>query len=249
MTHELSLSHQAEIDRLYALLQRRVDVLHAEYGHLPTPGDLPAKRDGWRTKGVYFVFEPGEIRSNNAGLRVVRVGSHSGQTSSIESRIVGEHAKDWGRSRLRMQVGAALLRKGKFDRHIDPADRNGWVEEWYRHIPAKRGRGKFGVHDRPKELHPTLHGLHSMVTRTIANMNIVWVEIPDKDQRLRLEKQCIMLLSNYHRQQTPIDPSSDLWLGNHAREEEIRASGVWNVQHVKKPHTPGFLDDYEKYFR
>lgn len=248
MSRELTLSLQAEIDRLYDLLQRRADALRAQYGHLPSPRDLPTKRDGWRTKGVYFVFEPGEQRSNNARLRVVRVGSHSGQTSSIESRIVGEHAKDWGRSRLRMQVGAALLRKGEFDRHINPADRDGWVEEWYRHIPAKRGRGKFGVHDRPKDLHPTLHGLHSIVTRAIANMNIVWVEIPDKEQRLRFEGQCTMLLSNYLRQHAPIDPSAVQWLGSHAREEEIRTSGLWSVKHVKKFHTPGFLGEFQKYF-
>jgi len=200
-------------------------------------------RNEWRTKGVYFFFEPGEKRAAPDAQRIVRIGSHRGETSSIESRIVGEHSVDWGRSVFRRHVGAALIRKGEFDSAIDSAEREPWARLWFSRVD----RGP--VHTDPKNLHPTLHPLHAIVTRTIGSMTLLWVEIPDRNERLELESQCIKLLSNYLRQEAPIDPPSDTWLGRHALREEVRRSGLWNQQHVKGGHIPGFLGRFEKAFR
>ncbi len=80
-------------------------------------------------------------------------------------------------------------------------------------------------------------------------MTLVWVEVADKTERLELEEQCIKLLSNYLRQRVPIDAPSRDWLGRYALCEEVQRSRLWNVKHVKKPHTPGFLAKVRQYFQ
>lgn len=237
-----NIRHQAEVDLLYELLQHRISAMRSRYGRIPTPRDLPTARNAWRAKGVYFFFEPGEKRATGDAQRVVRVGSHRSDRSSIERRVVGEHSIDWGRSVFRRHVGTALVRKGEFDSAIDGTGRERWAGLWFSSV------GQWPVHDHPNLLHPTLHALHPFVTATIGRMTLVWVEIPDRTDRLKLEEQCIKLLSNYLRAEAAIDPPSDGWLGRHALTEEVQKSGLWNVQHVKQPHTPGFLGRFQKYF-
>lgn len=235
----------AEVDRLYDLLASRRELIRSRYGRTPTVGDLPGSRDQWRTKGVYFIFEESEKRaeSHSETKRVTRVGSHSGRNSTIESRIVGEHAADWGRSVFRRLVGTALIRRGDFDHSIVPSDRDKWAETWYSR------QGQWAVQHDPKRLDPMLHALHPMVTSTISAMDVLWVEIDDRTERLELEKQCIMLLSNDQRAAASVDPASAGWLGHFALSEKVRASGLWNQQHVTKPHTEGFLSAFARYFR
>jgi len=233
-------AHQGEIDRFYELLDRRVCVISRIYGRIPTPGDLPTARDSWRTRGVYFCFERGENRTASAAQRVVRVGSHSGDHSTIESRIVGEHFPEWGRSVFRGHIGTALIRSGVFDSALSQADRDDRARGW--RAPVKGHK----AHTSPKHLHRTLHPLHPIVTQVIGDMTVVWVEIADR--RLELEKQCIRLLSNYLRHDHPIDPPSSTWLGRHALDEKVRRSGLWNVMHVGRLHTPGFLENFQQYF-
>ncbi len=242
MNSNARIADQSEVDRLYDLLQPRIDAMRSRYGRIPTPSDLPSHRNAWRTKGVYFFFEPGEKRATRDAQRIVRIGSHSGEASSIESRVVGEHSIDWGRSVFRRHLGTALIRKGEIDGAIDRAERERWAGLWFSRL------GQWAVHTHRDRLHPTLHPLHPIVTRTIRSMTLAWVEIPDRTERLELEKQCIKLLSNYLRSDAPIDPPSDGWLGRHALSEEVRKSGLWNMQHVKKPHTPGFLGHFQEYF-
>ena len=231
-----------EVDQLYQLLEGPSETLRSRYGRVPTPRDISSSRSAWGTKGVYFFFEAGEVRANHVAQRIVRIGSHRSDTASVERRIVLEHATDWGRSVFRRHVGTALIRKGAFDASIQPSDRDHWASAWYSHT------GGWPAHTRPSLLHPTLHPLHPIVTRTIADMTVVWVEILDKEDRLALEGQCISLLSNCLRQGTAIDPPSENWLGRYALSDEVRRSGLWNVQHAKRPHKDGFLEAYQRYF-
>ena len=242
MPSNLHFAQQEEVDRLYELLQPSINAIRSHFGRIPTPRDLPTARRDWGTKGVYFFFEPTDTRANSDELRIVRIGSHTGEKSSIESRVVGEHAKDWGRSVFRNHLGAALIRQKKFDNEIDSADREKWADLWSSSI------GSDTAHNDRNRLHPTLHSLHPIVTRTFASMTLVWVEIADKTERLELEEQCIRLLSNYLRQGAPIDAPSRDWLGRHSRHEEVRRSGLWNIKHVTKPHTPGFLTRFQQHF-
>ena len=43
-----------------------------------------------------------------------------------------------------------------------------------------------------------------------------------------------------------MDPPSDGWLGRHAASERVRASGLWNSDHVDEPCDPSFLDRLER---
>ena len=45
------------------------------------------------------------------------------------------------------------------------------------------------------------------------------------------------------------DPPSAQWLGRYACKEEIRDSGLWNVQMVNTPYDPGFLNLMEEWLR
>jgi hypothetical protein len=235
-------SLSSEVDRLYQLLEFPAQAIRSRYGRIPTPRDLSSTRTDWGTKGVYFIFEPGERRSSGDAERIVRVGTHLSDKTSIERRIVLDHATDWGLSVFRRHVGTALIREGAFDSEIPRAERDHWATGWFAVADG------WAVHANPARLDPALHPLHPIVTRVIANMTIVWVEIPSNKDRRDFESQCISLLSNYLRSETPIDPASPTWLGRHALKDEVRRSGLWNVQHVKKPHRPGFLESYEKYF-
>jgi hypothetical protein len=60
-----------------------------------------------------------------------------------------------------------------------------------------------------------------------------------------IEANAIGLLSN--RDRAPIDPPTPEWLGNFSPHPAIRASGLWNVQHVDERHDPVFLDLFERY--
>ncbi len=136
---------QQEVDQLYELLQLRINAISACYGRIPSPRDLPSARREWDTKGVYFFFESSETRGNGGEPRVVRVGSHTGAQSTIESRVVGEHAIDWGRSVFRNHLGSALIRQGSFDHAIDSSDREKWAQLW------SSSEGSFTAHNDRKD--------------------------------------------------------------------------------------------------
>jgi hypothetical protein len=173
----------------------------------------------------------------------VRVGTHSSDNASIESRVVGEHLKEWGRSVFRRHVGTALILRGDFDNSIHWAEREQLAASWYARVNG------WAVHADPRRLDRRLHELHPLVTEYIGSMSLIWVEIPDRTDRLEFERQCIRLLSNYSRSHAPVDPPSDDWLGRHALSSAIQISGLWNVHNVKSRHRPGFLDQFEKYYK
>ena len=232
-----------DVDEFYHLLDVRVATLTRRFsGRLPTAADLPLSKARWTEKGVYFFFEPGESRESGDAPRVVRVGSHTGGRSTVESRIVSEHAVDWGRSVFRRHVGGALIRSGRVDRFLPSTDRERWAQSW---IASRRKRA---VHHRRSELDPALHFLHSHVTGIVRQMTFVWVKVEELDTRLKLEKEVIRLLSNCHRACRVVDSASAAWLGRFAYPEEIRLSGLWNVQQVRRPPTPGFVRSFASYF-
>lgn len=57
--------------------------------------------------------------------------------------------------------------------------------------------------------------------------------------RLYIERNSIALLSNF--EQPPVDPASAHWLGRHCDRERVRASGLWNNNHVNETYDPAFL--------
>jgi len=68
----LSDQYARDLDEFYSLLQD-LKTLQGGYRYL---ADCTGK-SGWPEKGVYFFFEPGELRKSRNALRVVRVGTHA----------------------------------------------------------------------------------------------------------------------------------------------------------------------------
>jgi len=104
-----------DIQRLYELL----DWLEAGLGGKRTLGDSHGGML-WPQRGVYFFFEPGEVRTTSgSGLRVVRVGTHAlrgGSTTTLWDRL-RQHRGTVGGSR----PGGGNHRGSVFRRHVRTA--------------------------------------------------------------------------------------------------------------------------------
>jgi hypothetical protein len=110
------MSRLADLERFYVLIDR----LSSRLGGTRTLADLRSFRD-WPPRGVYFFFEPGEVRRESGeGFRITRVGTHAlgdGSRSSLRQRL-GQHRggnSGGGNHRgsiFRLLVGQALLARG-----------------------------------------------------------------------------------------------------------------------------------------
>ena len=198
-------------------------------------------RMDWPKRGVYFFFEPGESRTTSGeGSRVVRVGTHALKTGSkttlwnrlsqhqgIQSSGAGNHRG----SVFRLHIGTALINRDKL---VGP-----YTATW--------SNGSSGSHEVRQEEKP----LEILVSNYIRNMPFLWLEIDDASspgsKRGVIERNTISLFSNFCEQSDPIDPASDNWLGKFAKSDDIKQSGLWNVNHVRECYDPTFLDLLEGY--
>ena len=221
----------------------RLDHLRRFYDCL---ADLEGRLDGtrklsecsshlsWPARGVYFLMEPGEIRSDSgSGLRVVRVGTHglkSGAKSTLWKRLAQHRGTTAGggnhrTSIFRLIVGTALIAR-------DGLDCPSWDNPGSAHQRAKASES------------PVEHA----VSAVIGSMPFLWLDVPDEPGRdsLRgyIERNAIALLSN--RRQRPLDSPSDGWLGRYCDREKVRTSGLWNSDHVDEEYDPGFLQAMER---
>jgi hypothetical protein len=219
-------SRRADLVRFYAVLNE----LEAKLGGTRRLFDCSG-RMGWPKRGVYFFFEPGEQRSDTGkGPRVVRVGTHA-LTASSRTKLWNRLSQHRGQSKsgggnhrvsiFRLIVGAALIKR---DRLTFPT--------W----------GKGNTADRDVR-----HGeldLERQVSQVIGNMRFMWLAIEDQagpdSHRGFVERNSIALLSNYDK--PALDPPSSAWLGHYCDRERVRASGLWNQNHVGETYDPVFLD-------
>lgn len=220
----------APVERLYALL----DDLAARTGG---PKELRAcgGRLPWPQRGIYFFFEPGEIRPDGR-LRVVRVGTHAlraGSRSTLWGRL-SQHRGNLAGSNpgggnhrgsiFRLHVGEALLA-----RDGDPA---GLAQTW--------GRGT----NATPEIRAREAEHECRVSAHIGSMPFLWVGIDDEpgplSDRGLIERSTIAMLSC-----ALTDPPSPTWLGHWANRPVIRSSGLWNVNHIGERPDPAALDRLE----
>jgi hypothetical protein len=217
-----------DIRRFYAILER----LAAHQGG-PLRLDCCPPRAVAASRGVYFFFEPGETRSESGpGPRVVRVGTHAlglGARSTLWSRLAQHRGSPRrGNQRgsiFRRHVGLALMAAG----------RTPVVDGWSKgssSTPEQR------TAERDAEI---------LVSQTIGAMSFLWLAVSDEpgplSDRGYVERNAIALLSS--AAVLTGDPPSPDWLGQHASAAEIRASGLWNVQHVGKAAEEDFLDRFD----
>jgi hypothetical protein len=191
---------------------------------------------GLPRRGVYFFMEDGEERSDTgAGPRIVRVGTHAlkaGSSTTLRTRLSqhrGQKGSGGGNHRgsiFRLIVGTALIAR---DGLAFPT----WDD--------RRGTASSSI--RAGEL-----GLEQAVSRVIGAMPFVFVAIDDEpgpgSARGDIERNAIALLSNFGKD--PLDAPSPSWLGFHCSRERVRASGLWNSNHVDESYDPGFLTRMEQ---
>lgn len=87
--------------------------------------------------------------------------------------------------------------------------------------------------------------LERRVSACIGRMPFLWLNAPDppggSSARGRIERNAIALLS--HARARAADRPSANWLGARSDRERVRASGLWNNNHVDEGHDPAFLDE------
>ncbi len=218
-----------DVQRLY----RSLRVLESAVGGKRLMADCHGRLP-WPQSGVYFLFEPGEVRSDARELRIVRVGTHRvsrGAKSTLWERLRAHRgtARGGGNHRgsvFRLHVGAAIAAK-------EPAV---GVASW--------GCGKTptaAARRAEKEL-------ERRVSAHIATMSLLWLAVEDEagpmSDRAYLERNLIGLLAGG---KGPADPPSAGWLGRFSPQRRIRTSGLWNLDHLDHAYRPEFLDVLHEY--
>jgi hypothetical protein len=223
-----------DLDRFYSLLGQ----LAAAKAQGRPLRELP-KRAFLPQRGVYFFMEPGEGRAKDpSAQRVVRVGTH-GLKTGAKSTLYGRLRQHMGTrtgggnhrgSIFRLHVGAALLAR-------DGAALPTWGGSSM--PPAVRESDVA----RAAEV-----ACEKCVSTYIGAMPVFWIDVPDEpgpmSQRDVIERNAIALLSN---QFSPIDGASKGWLGRSSPCQEIRDSGLWNVDYVERACDSAFLDALESF--
>jgi hypothetical protein len=226
----MDTERRAHLKKFYSIL----DKLEHHIGGARTLSACAGKMD-WPKRGIYFFRESGEFRvDSGTGQRIVRVGTHAlkeGSGTKLWTRLSqhkGQRSTGGGNHRgsiFRLIVGASLI------------DRDGLeFPTW--------GDGNTAPHDvRGGEL-----ALERNVSETIGKMPFLWLAIEDEagPESLRgyIERNSIALLSNFNK--SPLDPSSQNWLGHHCDRERVKKSGLWNQNHVEEAYEPVFLDEFAR---
>ena len=199
----------------------------------------------WPRRGVYFFFEAGEERSGSGhGPRAVRVGTHA-LTATSRTSLWNRLSQHRGSARsgggnhrgsiFRSIVGAALTHRG--DSPLPPTWRiGGDLGAAARKLGMDRASVRGGEAD-----------LERRVSRYIGTMPLLWLAIDDEpgpeSRRSFIERNAIALLS--HAKAPAADPTSGQWLGAFSDREGVRASGLWNNNHVEDDYDASFLDTME----
>jgi len=226
------MSRLEDIEKFYELM----DMLENKVGEKQLLHQCNGKMN-WPERGMYFFFEPGEQRTSSGnGCRVVRIGTHAVSARSkttLWKRLLqhkGCSKTGGGNHRgsvFRKIVGLSLINK------TEELNSDTW------------GKGS----STPKEVRPQELPLEREVSNIIRYMPFLWLKVddePSKDsQRAYLEKNSIALLSNWNKE--PIDEPSANWLGRSCPIEKVKASGLWNSNHVEGEYDPAFLDVLEGY--
>ena len=189
----------------------------------------------WPERGVYFFFEDGEQRADDAAcMRVVRVGTHAlkaGSKTNLWNRIHqhrGTQNPYGGNHRgsiFRLLVGDALMRRNP---------------EWA--VPSW-GKGSTAARETRQAECPH----EARVSDWLGKMSLLFVSVPDAPGRQSargfIERNAIALLSACH------DKPSAGWLGRCSSRALVRQSGLWNNNHVGETPNHDFLPQFAAFVR
>lgn len=233
------MSRLSDLVRFYALLDRLKECL----GGPRTLASIGGFRD-WPNRGVYFFFEPFEVRRESGdGPRVVRVGTHAitaGSRSTLRQRLMQHRGQASGLgnhrgSIFRLLVGEALLARGGL------AQCSSWG------VKGDISQASTVLNASRDFLAANEASVERAVTKYLASMPFLWLDVDDepspRSRRGVIERNAIALLSNYQR--PTIDPPSPGWLGSNSNRSLVRGSGLWNQRHVEEAYDPAFLVSVE----
>lgn len=231
MTHKRTLEDIRTFYQLMDELKKQlvgIRTLNTANGKIP-----------WPKRGVYFFFEPGETRSTSGvGPRVVRIGTH-GLIQNSKSTLWGRLRNHKGLTNGQFPDGGNH-RGSVFRNHVGEA----LINKQNRRGPETSTWGR--DHNITPENKILEYPLEREVSQHIRSMPFVWLAVDDlpgpESMRGYIERNAIALLSNFNRQNNPIDPPSETWLGNWAARSFIRESGLWNVNHVAEAYDPKLLN-------
>ena len=194
-------------------LEERVGGQHLlrDFASVVSPGD----------KGVYFIFEPGEIRRESVALRVVRIGTHglrAKSRSTIWTRLF-EHLMFGGRSVFRDHVNASLL-------HREEISKSGLNHRHAACITDYIGNMRF--------MWVRIDGEEGHRIRSKVEKNAI--ALLSDYHGLSDDKQSPNWLGKYRNNPNCPKP-------NH---KKLTKSGLWNVNFVtNKSYCRSFLDDFK----
>jgi hypothetical protein len=187
-----------------------------------TDHSFPFDRVRLPLNGIYVLFEVGEHAHD--GLRIVRVGTHTG-AGQLPSRLTQHFVKEnKDRSIFRKNIGRALLNKA-----ADP-----FLAEWELDRTSRTARTRHGIEDKTAKR----QAVEGDVTKYLqGHFRFVVFRVDEKSDRLDFESRIISTVSRCDE----CRPSSD-WLGLSSPKEKIRQSGLWLVNELyKEPLMPADL--------
>jgi len=218
-----------DVARLYQALRRLESIMGGKRLMSECTG-----QQGWPKSGVYFFFEPGELRMNTMEPRVVRVGTHgvsSGSKATLWNRLrthrgTGDAVGNHRSSIFRLHVGKAIAARNP----------DMMVTSW--------GVGQTA----DARLRKAEESLERMVSVYIGTMNVLWLAIEDEaspsSDRAYIERNLIGMLAS---KTGPVDSPSPEWLGLYSPNERIRLSGLWNLDFLDYTYSPDCLDILDEY--
>ncbi len=112
LSRQMELPHQdRDVDRLYRSLHRLRSALGGERLMSQATG-----RQGWPKRGVYFFFEPGEVRTGSTEPRVVRIGTHAvshGSKTTLWNRLRTHRGTSEGRGNRQQEFRSGCCLVGR----------------------------------------------------------------------------------------------------------------------------------------
>ncbi len=226
--------------RFYELL----DQLSERLGGPRTLDEFSNYRD-WPARGVYFFFEPGEVRSESGeGLRVVRIGTHaltSGSRSTLRQRLSQHRGtrSSGGNHRgsiFRLLVGQALIARGTVSA----------CKSWG--VKGSKGDAVRSLGIDRQLLESAEAPVERAVSDHIGRMPFLWLPVNDEPRpaslRGLIERNSIALVTNQPDGALDI-PSGD-WLGLHSNRSAVVRSGLWNQRHTDEEYDAAFLDELSR---
>ena len=227
------MSRLDDLDRFYDLLEYLEERVDGMQRLRECTGYM-----NWPDRGVYFFFADDEWWRDADHRRLTRVGTHAvsaGSGTSLWNRLRTHRGANSGTYEDGGNHRGSVFRKRVGEALIERDDLSNEYPYW----------GEGSSAGRERRLSELEH--ERRVSEYIRDLPFLWINVDDEpgpeSDRAYIERNAIALVSNFECES--IDPRDEDWVGKSSPCEEIRRSGLWNVNHVDEEYNPSFLDRLE----